>query len=631
RGGDGDDVIGGGLDADEIDGGTGDDCIVGGEGSDTIEGGDGADTIFGGLNPIFPDAFNIRDDGTAGPPDPDPGNGRDLIDGGAGDDLIHGQDDDDTLLGGAGDDTLDGGIDDDVLLGGTGADSLIGGQGDDLLFGGTDTDADRLSGGAGQDTLAALSGDSVQGGERGPVDFDTLFVGGSIPVVSTTAGDPEAGTVSIYDSDLNPVGTVSFEEVERVLALDLNGASPATLSGATGTAGIVDGTDAGDLIDTGYTGDPEGDRVDAGDAEPPLTGDQDVILAGGGDDTVRAGEESDLVFGGAGDDDLAGQAGNDGLSGGLGDDTLSGGAGRDIAVGGAGDDVISGDNSVAGDGGDLLYGNTGSDRFINIGAGETVVGGEDADGSDHDVLDLTGAAEAVNPGGSLVVDEDAPGSESGTVRFLDAGGAETGTMTYSEIEEVIICFTPGTLIATPQGERPVETLQQGDRVITRDNGIQPLAWVGHSPQSAQDLAARPHLRPVRIRAGALGGGLPERDMLVSPNHRLLIANDRTSYYFDEREVLVAAKHLTGLDGVEMAPAAPNTYVHFMFEQHEVVLGDGAWSESFQPGDYSLSGIASEQRDEILELFPELATPEGLNDYEAARRSLKRHEARLLVV
>ena len=73
-----------------------------------------------------------------------------------------------------------------------------------------------------------------------------------------------------------------------------------------------------------------------------------------------------------------------------------------------------------------------------------------------------------------------------------------------------------------------------------------------------------------------------------------------------------------------------TYIHFMFDHHEVVLSNGAWTESFQPGDMSLKGVGNAQRNEIFELFPELRTRDGIEDYQAARRSLKKHEAKLLV-
>jgi hypothetical protein len=202
-------------------------------------------------------------------------------------------------------------------------------------------------------------------------------------------------------------------------------------------------------------------------------------------------------------------------------------------------------------------------------------------------------------------------------------------MRFDEIENVIPCFTPGTLIATPTGERKVEGLQVGDRVITRDNGIQEIRWAGAKDLTGAQLAANDHMQPILIQAGALGNNLPERDILVSPQHRMLLATDQAAMYFEEREVLVAAKHLTILDGVDRVESSGTTYIHIMFDQHEVVLSNGTWSESFQPGDYTLDGIGKEQRDEILELFPELATQVGTEAYQSARRTLKKYEAALL--
>jgi hypothetical protein len=67
----------------------------------------------------------------------------------------------------------------------------------------------------------------------------------------------------------------------------------------------------------------------------------------------------------------------------------------------------------------------------------------------------------------------------------------------------------------------------------------------------------------------------------------------------------------------------------MFDRHEVLLANGAWSESFQPGDYSLKGIGNAQRQELFELFPDLRTAPGVQGYGAARKTLLRHEAALL--
>jgi hypothetical protein len=263
----------------------------------------------------------------------------------------------------------------------------------------------------------------------------------------------------------------------------------------------------------------------------------------------------------------------------------------------------------------LIYGYGGSDTFFGGNGGDLVTGGEDAGNSDIDVLDLTSS----NVKGIEYGD-----AESGTVTFQDGS-----TMTFSEIENVIPCFTPGTLIATPKGERPVEDLQVGDRIITRDNGIQEIAWIGHKPMSGAQLVQNPHLQPVLIKRGALGRGLPERDMIVSPNHRVLVSSDKTQLYFDESEVLAVAKHMVGADGIHSINVLKTTYVHFMFERHEVVLSNGAWTESFQPGDYSLKGIGNSQRTEIFDLFPELSTKKGLKNYHSARKTLKKYEAKLL--
>lgn len=171
------------------------------------------------------------------------------------------------------------------------------------------------------------------------------------------------------------------------------------------------------------------------------------------------------------------------------------------------------------------------------------------------------------------------------------------------------CFTPGTLIATPKGERKVEELRAGDRVVTRDNGIRKLSWTGRRRVSARQMARAGHLQPILIRAGALDFELPERDMLVSPNHRVLVASDQTALYFEEREALAAAKHLTGLVGILRAELPEISYIHIAFDTHEVVLSDGAWSECFQPADPSRTGVGggNAQRNELYELFPALKT------------------------
>lgn len=219
----------------------------------------------------------------------------------------------------------------------------------------------------------------------------------------------------------------------------------------------------------------------------------------------------------------------------------------------------------------------------------------------------------------------------GATHADDTVGSRDGSSgATSDRIDAVACFTPGTVIATPDGERCVQDLRIGDLVHTRDNGIQPIVWAGQRSLTRADLGQAPDLCPVRIKAGALGPGLPVRDMLVSPNHRMLVHPDVAACHFDTAEVLVAASDLTARAGIDSLGTSGVTYVHFMCENHQIVLADGAWSESFQPGDETLRGVGDAQRAEIFRLFPALATDAGVAAYGAARRVLNQQEAALLV-
>lgn len=209
-----------------------------------------------------------------------------------------------------------------------------------------------------------------------------------------------------------------------------------------------------------------------------------------------------------------------------------------------------------------------------------------------------------------------------------SGNHLAGGNSIHNTSSVTPCFTPGTMVATPRGEVAVEKLVAGDRIVTRDNGAQEIRWVGRRDLSWAQLLSNNHLKPILIPVGGLGNGLPEREMLVSPNHRMLVANDRTQLYFAENEVLVAAKHLVGGEGVRQVDRAGVSYIHFMCDRHQVVLADGAWTESFQPDDRTLKGMSNSQRSEIFEVFPELRTEAGRASYVAVRPTVRGIMARL---
>ncbi len=193
----------------------------------------------------------------------------------------------------------------------------------------------------------------------------------------------------------------------------------------------------------------------------------------------------------------------------------------------------------------------------------------------------------------------------------------------------VICFTPGTLIDTPEGKRPVEALRPGDKVQTRDDGAQELLWVGSRRITGARMHAMPHLRPVRIRAGAFGIGRPTGDLLVSPQHRMLVRGPAARALFNETEVLVQASDLVDDRAVRIEQGLPELrYIHLLFERHQVLWANGMESESFHPASTALEMIAADQRAGLLDLFPEVAEdPLSYGAY--ARRALLSSEAAIL--
>ena len=409
-----------------------------------------------------------------------------------------------------------------------------------------------------------------------------------------------------------------------------NGANILTSGGGNDT--IVSGVD----VDTIATG--------AGDDKILITGGADVIAAGAGTDTlvvdysaatgavitsVPAGAFADGYAGtitGLGAASYAGVENFD-ITTGSGNDSITTSDGNDTVNSGTGVDHIS-----AGGGSDYIYGN----------ANDVIDGGEG--GTDDDTLNLFGT-------GAYTIAYDPLNGENGVITFVDGFGAPTGTLTFTNIEHIVNvaplpptvviltpdpalcapivpCFTLGTMISTATGPRRIETLKNGDLVMTRDNGFQPIVWIGTKELSGGQLSENDALQPISIRRDAFGNDCPNHDMMVSRQHRMLLCGARAGLLFGTNEVLVRALHLTSLPGVDAVVVASVTYVHIMFDRHEIVYADGAWSESFQPGDRTLSGMDADQRQELDAIFPELCAVNRFANYDAARMTLKSYEARV---
>lgn len=193
----------------------------------------------------------------------------------------------------------------------------------------------------------------------------------------------------------------------------------------------------------------------------------------------------------------------------------------------------------------------------------------------------------------------------------------------------VICFTPGTRIATPRGLRPIETLGAGDCILTKDNGPQEVLWTGRRRVDGARLYAMPYLRPIRFRTGALGVGRPDDDLLVSPQHRMVVKGGAVRDLFNTPEVLVAAEDLVNGRSVTVdATLREVTYIHILFERHQIVWANGLQTESFHPSNTSLMTIAPDQRAALLDIVPALAQdPGAYGDF--ARRNLTAPEAAIL--
>jgi len=170
------------------------------------------------------------------------------------------------------------------------------------------------------------------------------------------------------------------------------------------------------------------------------------------------------------------------------------------------------------------------------------------------------------------------------------------------------CFTPGTMIRVRGGTKPVEEIMVGDLVKTLDRGVQPVRWVGAVKLGGAALQANPTFRPVVIRKDAFGAGRPRRDMMVSPQHRVLLDGWQAELICGAPQVLAAAAHLVNDCNVRVAPLADEvTYIHLQFDQHEIVESDGLLTESLYAGPMALKSLPKESRAELEALFPGLTS------------------------
>ena len=561
---------------------------------------------------------------------------------------------DDTVLAGAAADTIDSGLGEDLVYGGQGSDQIDGGDGADVLYGDSqETGASEVldwsqQGGDGTDISSGFT--QVTGGISVSVGFDStgdnnpgfrvetsdeIYVGNgedfdpntSLRLSGSGSGDTSRTTIS-FDAT---AGSDVSDEVENVSfrISDIDWSSGNHQDFVTITALDADGNPVDVTITASGNDTVSGNTITAGlTSENPDDADGSILIEIPGpvsDITIEYSNGltgyqliwvSNIHF------DTIFEGGNDTLIGGLGDDTLIGQFGADSMEGNAGADQFEmshGDTALGGDGDDVFrvsdLGEGVSDIYITGGEGDETIG---------DIIDL---GDLADPGTLILTNtNDDAGGYSGTIQLFD------GTVVhFSEIEDIqdengtsimAVCFTPGTRILTETGERPIETLRAGDRVVTRDEGLQPIRWIGASTSDGTGDFA-----PILLAPNALEGA--KRQLLVSPQHRFVMDDWRNELLFADSEVMVSAKHLLNGHSVLRAPCPRITYIHMMFDRHQVIFAEGTATESFHAADLSLSAMGRGTREAMFRAFPNLRS--DVSAYgPTARRCLRQHEARLLI-
>lgn len=469
--------------------------------------------------------------------------GGDMIDAGdspdgSDDDLIDAGAGDDAVYGGLGEDTIFGGDGDDYIAGQGGNDTVYGGAGRDELRGNVGDDA--LYGGDGDDTLAGGFGnDSLSGGSGN----DVLLLGDGN---DTVFGSDGADTITFGAGDVVYGGADND-------VFELDDQAFDALGGQSSAFTIVGG-------ETTTTGSDE-DTLDLSASSIGFTVDLRLV-----------DPETGALFGG-------------GLKGSFTEIetlVLSGGADTVLLADGSGQDLVSGFDMT-----------------------------DSGDGTTMDQLDASRMTdtdgERVNVGDVVVTDTNGNGTGDAILTFPNGDSIILVGVTPDQVNGApelnsigIPCFTPGTLIATEQGEIPVETIREGDMVLTADRGYQPVRWVGARTLTRADLTSNPNLRPIVVRKNAFGN---RRRMLVSPQHGIAVAHNGLQH-------LIRAKHAAEWFGGKVARVNERqdhvTYNHIMFQQHELIHAEGAWTETFYPGPAALRSIGRSDLFELLTRFPALA-------------------------
>ncbi len=143
------------------------------------------------------------------------------------------------------------------------------------------------------------------------------------------------------------------------------------------------------------------------------------------------------------------------------------------------------------------------------------------------------------------------------------------------------CFCTGTLIQTPHGFKPIETLSAQDRVVTLDRGDQQIRLVSVETFSQAHMAENERHRPIRIKQGALGQDPDLPPLYLSPQHRIYVTGRPVLAELGELSALVPIKDALEIQGIRrITPSQGVTYYHLIMDHHNIINANGIWCESF---------------------------------------------------
>ncbi len=208
------------------------------------------------------------------------------------------------------------------------------------------------------------------------------------------------------------------------------------------------------------------------------------------------------------------------------------------------------------------------------------------------------------------------------------GTSNAETVQLGDRTNTPACFLQGTSLRTPLGQTYVEYLREGDLISTVDHGPLPIRWIGwQTVEFSEDCAEH---KPILIKEGAFGGGLPTRDLAVSPLHHVALEGSAIEYLIGQSEVLAQAHALCTLPKIRrMHGKTVARYYSVLLDHHALVWADGLRAESFYPTPTALDRLGPVQQDAIAMRFPDLTADTARSYGPPARLRLNGEDSQIL--